>query len=606
MAAPSRRGRSLFLLDVFLRYVPAACQRNGAQYRACYKDTLRIAFFVHCWLYVSARNSLLDDLLLPYNVFSKHGPTRSHRETRDCLPVASGNTTHETWPSNNYTALPVATLRTYESIFPDKDNLKKTVYGHFTFINNPLRTVSVLEPGGLGSCSRNFTATVGKTVKYGKCIVAQNGGFFNTTTNECLGNVVSNGKLVQNSKGIQNAQFGIRADGSMVFGYLSEEEVLDTENPFVQLVSGVVWLLRNGEVYIEQSKSVECDKSQDTAVGHDKEGRLVLFHVDGQTNDRGLNLWDVANFLKEQGVYNAINLDGGGSATLIVNGTLANYPSDHCVSEPMWRCPRSVSTVVCVHEPFCDPSDCGGHGQCVSGECHCTGYWTGSSCDVLRCGPSNCSAHGNCTEGGCLCNPGWMGSTCSNACHKGYYGDGCTSQCHCQNNGTCHHVSGRCECLAGFTGPYCEEVCPFGHYGLQCQEVCHCGKQCYCHHVTGSCNVTHEPRLAELLSEVGQCMESVIYSSWWKAVPSDAKIIYLHETSWAILSCTFGALLVISAAFNVRQMWSCRKRRPDWKYSYQQLQPMNGNVDVPDMYESCNFCEPDDDDVGVTHVEAGS
>lgn len=44
--------------------------------------------------------------------------------------------------------------------------------------------------------------------------------------------------------------------------YLSEEEVLDKENPFVQLVSGVVWLLRSGEIYINESLHAECEASQ--------------------------------------------------------------------------------------------------------------------------------------------------------------------------------------------------------------------------------------------------------------------------------------------------------------------------------------------------------
>lgn len=42
-----------------------------------------------------------------------------------------------------------------------------------------------------------------------------------------------------------------------------------------------------------------------------------------------LNLWEMADFLKQQGIINAINLDGGGSATLVLNGTLASYPSEH-------------------------------------------------------------------------------------------------------------------------------------------------------------------------------------------------------------------------------------------------------------------------------------
>lgn len=46
--------------------------------------------------------------------------------------------------------------------------------------------------------------------------------------------------------------------------YLSEEEVLDPVNPFVQLLSGVVWLIRNGSIYINESQATECDETQET------------------------------------------------------------------------------------------------------------------------------------------------------------------------------------------------------------------------------------------------------------------------------------------------------------------------------------------------------
>lgn len=49
-----------------------------------------------------------------------------------------------------------------------------------------------------------------------------------------------------------------------IFRYLSEDDVLDKVNPFVQLISGVVWLLRNGEIYINESIQAECDKTQET------------------------------------------------------------------------------------------------------------------------------------------------------------------------------------------------------------------------------------------------------------------------------------------------------------------------------------------------------
>lgn len=52
---------------------------------------------------------------------------------------------------------------------------------------------------------------------------------------------------------------------SCVFlSYLSEDDILDQVNPFVQLISGVVWLLRNGEIYINESIQAECDETQKT------------------------------------------------------------------------------------------------------------------------------------------------------------------------------------------------------------------------------------------------------------------------------------------------------------------------------------------------------
>lgn len=87
-----------------------------------------------------------------------------------------------------------------------------------TVVNDPLRTVSVLEPGGPGGCEMRVRATVRETAEAAECLYAQNAGFFNTVTRECLGNVVSNNRVVRDSGGLQNAQFGIRKDGSLVFG----------------------------------------------------------------------------------------------------------------------------------------------------------------------------------------------------------------------------------------------------------------------------------------------------------------------------------------------------------------------------------------------------
>lgn len=545
------------------------------------------------WLYVglslttSTRASMDDDVLLPYA--HGHGPSHSHRYVRDCQPIIHGNTTYESWPSSNHSGQPIAESKVFVS---DVQGSSRIVYGHMTVVYDPLRTVSVLEPGGPGGCEMRQRASVPETGEAAACLYAQNAGFFNTSTGECLGNVVSNGRAVRDSGGIQNAQFGIRRDGSLVFGYLSQEDVLDQSNPFVQLVSGVVWLLRNGKVYIKESMEAECNKTQETghfntfvdvvsartAVGHDAEGRLMLFHFDGQTGVRGLNLWEVADTLKKHGVINAINLDGGGSSTYVNNGFLASYPSDHCKSNGEWRCERKVSTILCIHKRRCQPADCSGHGDCVDGACRCHDGWKGAACDSLVCQPSACGHHGVCTANGCVCDAGWRGKSCSQECLAGLYGDGCNRTCSCVNGGSCDPVHGRCTCPPGFHGNSCEQVCPLGFYGLSCAQECQCEDLCPCDPQTGSCNSTLPGDINSTLHRAGHCLARKMFTSWRQ--DKDRQQPYLTEQIWLII--TFTLAILLSASLLVHLVQACRvvsvaSHFPErWYYSYVPLTSIKG------------------------------
>jgi exopolysaccharide biosynthesis protein len=65
-----------------------------------------------------------------------------------------------------------------------------------------------------------------------------------------------------------------------------------------------------------------------TAVGRTADGALILMVVDGrQSESRGATLDELAGLMLEAGAVDALNLDGGGSSTLAVNGNLVNLPT---------------------------------------------------------------------------------------------------------------------------------------------------------------------------------------------------------------------------------------------------------------------------------------
>jgi hypothetical protein len=238
------------------------------------------------------------------------------------------------------------------------------VVGHLATLANPVGRVQLaLPPNGCGS--RELTTVTAKSHRP-FCKLAINAGYFNVTDGACIGNVVSHGQIVQTVPLAQgNVNFGVK-DGKFYVGYLMPEEM----EGFEMLVSGVVWLVRNGKNNVdrgwkEANITVQTSGSKyatnlasRTAVGYDAQGRLIIVQVDGSIavgdNKRGMDMKEVANLLIQHGAVEAINLDGGGSSAMAHNGVLINYPSDNrppsCDKSGLFQCERPVSTVLCIHE----------------------------------------------------------------------------------------------------------------------------------------------------------------------------------------------------------------------------------------------------------------
>ncbi|MBP7707387.1 MAG: phosphodiester glycosidase family protein [Candidatus Aminicenantes bacterium] len=74
-----------------------------------------------------------------------------------------------------------------------------------------------------------------------------------------------------------------------------------------------------------------------TAVGVRADGRLLLVTVDGRQPEHsvGMSIAELAALIGELGAVEALNMDGGGSTTMVVGGRVVNGPSDLTGERPV-------------------------------------------------------------------------------------------------------------------------------------------------------------------------------------------------------------------------------------------------------------------------------
>lgn len=93
-------------------------------------------------------------------------------------------------------------------------------------------------------------------------------------------------------------------------------------------------LVKNGAVFLtttmeEFGSDVAGGRAPRTAMATTKNGHILMVVVDGrQQHSIGMTLLEMASFMREIGAVNALNLDGGGSSEMVLNGEIVNLPSD--------------------------------------------------------------------------------------------------------------------------------------------------------------------------------------------------------------------------------------------------------------------------------------
>jgi len=106
-----------------------------------------------------------------------------------------------------------------------------------------------------------------------------------------------------------------------------------------QIIGGGPRLLINGQFAGGEGfrPSFADRRHPRTAIGRLADGRILLVVVGGRQpyHSLGMTLVELATLMRQWGATDALNLDGGGSSTLVVRGTVINLPSDETGERPV-------------------------------------------------------------------------------------------------------------------------------------------------------------------------------------------------------------------------------------------------------------------------------
>lgn len=106
-------------------------------------------------------------------------------------------------------------------------------------------------------------------------------------------------------------------------------------------------LLSGGEPEPVAGDRFNTNRHPRTAAGRRADGTVLLVVADGRNSQAaGLTMAELQQVMAALGCVDAVNLDGGGSTTMVVRGVVVNHPSDNGQFDAAGE--RPVANAVCV------------------------------------------------------------------------------------------------------------------------------------------------------------------------------------------------------------------------------------------------------------------
>jgi len=119
---------------------------------------------------------------------------------------------------------------------------------------------------------------------------------------------------------------------NVVFTHDSKLQVLDKVTP--EILSKCKWAIGGSFQLLPMIRNTEKfphykQRHPRTAIGQKPDGTVILIVVQGRKLlQKGTTAWETAEIMQDLGCTVAVNLDGGGSSEMIVDGKIVNQPTD--------------------------------------------------------------------------------------------------------------------------------------------------------------------------------------------------------------------------------------------------------------------------------------
>lgn len=198
--------------------------------------------------------------------------------------------------------------------------------GYLLIVNDPKRVRLATAPrlGVVGS-------TTSQIVAANNAIGGINGGGFKDdalgTGGKPDGLLMIDGNLINGYQYNYYSAVGIDYSGKLVVSNATTYYNLKNNNVRDAVSFGPVIVI-NGQPTI-YSGTGGYGIHPRSAIGQRKDGAILMLVIDGrQTDSLGATMKNVQDIMLQYGAYNAFNLDGGASSTLVYNNKVVNSPSD--------------------------------------------------------------------------------------------------------------------------------------------------------------------------------------------------------------------------------------------------------------------------------------